>query len=176
MTTSLILNVIGPDRPGLVNAIADRATAAGANWLESRLANLAGQFAGIIHLQVPDEHADALTHALQALETQGLRVAVTQAQSAAADPAARTLELDLVGQDHPGIVKEISHVLFSRGISIDELATECVEGSMSGGTLFRATARLHVPASVSTASLRETLESLADDLMVDVELDSPSGA
>ncbi|MBN9115784.1 MAG: glycine cleavage system protein R [Pandoraea sp.] len=176
MTTSLILNVIGPDRPGLVNAIADRASTAGANWLESRLANLAGQFAGIIHLQVPDEHADALTQALQAMETQGLRIAVTRAQSAAADPAARALQLDLVGQDHPGIVREISHVLFSRGISIDELATECVEGSMSGGTLFRATARLHVPASVSTESLRETLESLADDLMVDVELDSPSGA
>ncbi|VVD96395.1 glycine cleavage system protein R [Pandoraea terrigena] len=176
MTTSLILNVIGPDRPGLVNAIADRASASGANWLESRLANLAGQFAGIIHLQVPDEHADALSQALQALETQGLRIAVTRAQSAAADPAARTLQLDLIGQDHPGIVKEISHVLFSRGISIDELATQCVEGSMSGGTLFHATARLHVPASVSTESLRETLESLADDLMVDVELDSPSGA
>ncbi|VVE68825.1 glycine cleavage system protein R [Pandoraea anapnoica] len=176
MTTSLILNVIGPDRPGLVNAIADRATAAGANWLESRLANLAGQFAGIIHLQVPDEHTEALTKALHALETRGLQISVTHAQSAATDPGARALQLDLVGQDHPGIVKEISHVLFTRGISIDELATECVEGSMSGGTLFRATARLHVPASVSTDALREVLESLADDLMVDVELDSPPGA
>ncbi|VVE79150.1 glycine cleavage system protein R [Pandoraea sputorum] len=176
MTTSLILNVIGPDRPGLVNAIADRATAAGANWLESRLANLAGQFAGIIHLQVPDEHTETLTKALHALQTHGLQISVTHAQSAAADPGARVLQLDLVGQDHPGIVKEISHVLFTRGISIDELATECVEGSMSGGTLFRATARLHVPASVSTDALREVLESLADDLMVDVELDSPPGA
>ncbi|MCE4058764.1 glycine cleavage system protein R [Pandoraea sputorum] len=176
MTTSLILNVIGPDRPGLVNAIADRATAAGANWLESRLANLAGQFAGIIHLQVPDEHTEALTKALHALQTHGLQISVTHAQSAAADPGARALQLDLVGQDHPGIVKEISHVLYTRGISIDELATECVEGSMSGGTLFRATARLHVPASVSTDALREVLESLADDLMVDVELDSPPGA
>ncbi|MBN4665476.1 glycine cleavage system protein R [Pandoraea nosoerga] len=176
MTTSLILNVIGPDRPGLVNAIADRATAAGANWLESRLANLAGQFAGIIHLQVPDDQAEPLTKALHALQTHGLRIAVTHAQSAAEDPAARTLQLDLVGQDHPGIVKEISHVLFSRGVSIDELATECVEGSMSGGTLFRATARLRVPASVTTEALRDVLESLADDLMVDVELDSPAGA
>lgn len=176
MTTSLILNVIGPDRPGLVNAIADQAAAAGANWLESRLANLAGQFAGIVHLQVPDDAAESLIQSLQALETRGLRVSVTRAQSAAEDPAARLLQLDLVGQDHPGIVKEISHVLFARGVSIDELDTECVDGSMSGGTLFKATARLRVPAGVSTEDLRGVLEGLANDLMVDVTLDQPLGA
>lgn len=176
MTTSLILNVIGPDRPGLVNAIADEAAAVGANWAESRLANLAGQFAGIVHLEVADDAADTLTAALQALETRGLRVSVTRAHTAAEDPAARLLKLDLIGQDHPGIVKEISHVLYARGVSIDELSTECVDGSMSGGTLFRANARLRVPAGVSTEDLRQVLEGLANDLMVDVTLDQPIGA
>ncbi|GAB3630325.1 glycine cleavage system protein R [Pandoraea terrae] len=171
MTTSLILNVVGPDRPGLVNAIADQAAAAGANWLESRLANLAGQFAGIVHLQVPEAQVETLKAGLQALETQGLRVFVTQGGTSGAPAAARLLQLDLVGQDRPGIVKEISHVLYSRGVSIEELTTECVDGSMAGGTLFRASARLQVPGNVSTEELRHVLESLANDLMVDVALD-----
>ena len=42
MKTSVVLTLIGPDRPGLVSAVAARAGAVGASWMESRLAQLAG--------------------------------------------------------------------------------------------------------------------------------------
>ena len=67
MNQSLILTVIGPDRTGLVEAVARHVTAHGGNWLESRMARLAGKFAGILRVQVPDEQVDELTSALRDL-------------------------------------------------------------------------------------------------------------
>ena len=172
MLTSLVLTIAGPDRPGLVNLIAERATAHGANWLESRMANLAGQFAGIV-LQVPAERIDALVQSMDEFAGAGLRI--TALRGATGNPGAlRRLHLELVGQDRPGIVRDISGVLARHGVSIDELVTDCVSGSMSGENLFRAQAKLHVPAQVETHALRRVLEDLANDLMVDVTLDEGS--
>jgi glycine cleavage system regulatory protein len=170
MQASLILTIVGPDRPGLVNLVSDRVTALGGNWLESRMANLAGQFAGIVHLHVPAANADALIGAFRELETHGLRIVVTRGSESAA-AAGRRMKLELVGQDRPGIVRDISHALASRGVSIEELETDFVSGSMSGESLVRASAQLRVPAQVGTAQLRQALESIANDLMVDLTLD-----
>ena len=175
MPASLILTIVGPDRPGLVNLISDRVTAHGGNWLESRMANLAGQFAGIVHLHVPQASIEALIVAFQELEAQGLRIVVTRGTDGASGAPGRRMKLELIGQDRPGIVRDISHALASRGVSIEELVTDCVSGSMSGESLVRASAQLRVPAHVGTAQLRGALEAIANDLMVDLTLDE-SGA
>jgi glycine cleavage system regulatory protein len=171
MPVSLILTIVGADRPGLVNLISDRVTAFGGNWLESRLANLSGQFAGMVHLHVPQANAEPLIAAFRDLESQGLRIVVTRGTDAASGPAGRRMKLELVGQDRPGIVRDISHALASRGVSIEELETDCISGSMSGESLVRACAQLRVPTEVSTVQLRNALEALANDLMVDLTLD-----
>jgi glycine cleavage system regulatory protein len=176
MITSLVLTVIGPDKPGLVSAISDRATAFGANWLESRMANLSGQFAGIVHLHVPPANADPLIAALRELESQGLSVTISKSRGGRADSSSRLLKLELVGQDRPGIVRDISRALAVRGVSIDELATECVSGSWSGENLFQAKAQLRVPAAVATEELRRILERLANELMVDLSLEEAPAA
>jgi glycine cleavage system regulatory protein len=174
MPTSLVLTIVGPDRPGLVNLISDRATAHDANWLESRMANLAGQFTGIVLLQVPDAKVDAFASSLAELEHRGLHVLVSRGEILA-PIATRRLNLELMGHDRPGIVREISGVLAHYGVSIDEFVTDCVSGSMSGGTLFRARARLLVPAGADIHALRRALEDLANELIVDVTLDESGG-
>lgn len=172
------MTIVGPDRPGLVSLISDRITSFGGNWLESRMANLAGQFAGIVHVQVAPERAEALIGALKDLETHGLRVVVTRGAAQGSEDDARrrgrSMRLELVGQDRPGIMREISHALASREISIDQLETDCVSGSMSGESLIRARATLQVPEAVGAPQLREALEALANDLMVDVALEEAS--
>jgi len=170
MSTLLVLTIVGPDRPGLVNLISERATAHGGNWLESRMANLAGQFAGIVLLRVPEANLDALVKSIEEFRTQGLRVTALRGMGDS-PRSLRRLHLELVGQDRPGIVRDISGVLARQGVSIDELVTDCVSGSMSGENLFRARAKLRVPAGVETRALRGVLEDLANDLMVDVTLD-----
>lgn len=169
MHAHLVLTVIGPDRPGLIRAIAEEITAAGGNWLESRMASLAGQFAGIVLASVPQANADALVARLEALRTQGLRLTIERGAEQTALPD-RGLTLDLVGHDRPGIVRDITRVLADRGVSVDELETEAQSGSFSGESLFRARARLRLPPALTVDTLRDALESLANELMVDITL------
>jgi glycine cleavage system regulatory protein len=171
MPTSLVVTVIGEDRPGLVSLLSDRAMAFGANWAESRMANLAGQFAGIVHFQVPAENAAPLAAALRELEAQGLRVLIAKSDGQAPAADTRRLRLDLVGHDRPGIVREVSHALAERAVSIAELHTALLSGAMSGESLFQANALLIAPVALGTDELRRGLEALANELMVDVTLD-----
>jgi glycine cleavage system regulatory protein len=176
MTTALVLTVIGEDRPGLVESLSQPLTHHEANWLESRMASLAGSFAGILLDKVPEANADALINALQGLESQGLQVMVRIGSADESAGGYRSLSLNLVGQDHPDIVHEVSHALASRKINIDEFSSECTSASWSGETLFHAAARLRIPQQMSTDELREVLEGLANELMVDITLDDVPAA
>lgn len=171
MTTSLIMTVIGRDRPGLVRAISEKIAAFDGNWLETRMASLAGEFAGILRVAVPQAKADALIAALQSLESEGLRLIIEKSIGEPPMPAGRTLNLALIGQDRRGIVRDISGVLAERGISIEELETENISGPFSGENMFKARARMRVPEQITTAELRSALEVLGNELMVDVTLD-----
>ena len=167
---SLVVTVVGADRPGLVSLIADRGRQHGASWDQSRMATLAGQFAGIVHFQVPAAAAAALTTALRELESTGLSVVVVAGMVPCADTGAHPLWLELVGQDRPGIVRDISRALAELGVSIHELTTEVTSAAMSGEHLFHASALLQMPANVATDELQRVLEALANELMVDVNL------
>jgi glycine cleavage system regulatory protein len=169
MTQQVVLTLIGPDRPGLVEAVAERVTAHGGNWLESRMAHLAGQFAGILRVELAPERVEALRAALRELEARGLTVLM---HTGAAPPPAqsRAMELEAVGQDHPGIVRDVSQVLLRHAVNIEELTTDRFSAPMAGGLMFRARLRLGVPAGVDTDRLCRDLERIAHDLMVDLRL------
>ncbi len=171
MQTSLVLTVIGPDRPGLVERLAQTVAAHGGNWLESQMAQLAGQFAGILRVAVPAAQVEALDAALRALEVEGLRLTLVHSAAEAAAPAPRRLALELVGQDRPGIVREIAAALARCGVSIDALHTRVSSASMSGEQLFEAQAQLRVPAALAVEELKALLEGLANEMMVDISLD-----
>jgi glycine cleavage system regulatory protein len=174
--TSLVLTLIGPDRPGLVGSISQLVAAHGGNWEESRMAHLAGQFAGILLVELPSERADALIAGLAALETAGLRVVAEPSEPAAGDAPGVALKLEVVGQDREGIVRDISQVLASRSVNVEELSTACEAAPLAGGTLFRAKARLQAPESTSVDDLRVALEALSDDLVVDLAVERARGA
>jgi glycine cleavage system regulatory protein len=171
---SLTLTLIGRDRPGLVRALSERIAAVGGNWLESRMARLAGQFAGILLVEVPAAEVDDLIRDLQGLDEEGLKVTVQQDLGEEPRGGQRALVLELIGQDRPGIVREIAHALAGRRVNIEELTTTVVSGSFSGERLFQATARLRVPDDVAGDELRDVLEKLANELMVDVSLEPPA--
>ncbi len=169
----LVLTLIGPDRPGIVEAIAEPIARHGGNWLESRMAHLAGKFAGILRIEVPAGREASLTAALGALEAGGLKLTIEAGPAAAAEAGSRAFVLELVGLDRPGIVREISHALAERGVNIEELTTDRNTAPMSGELLFRSRARVSVPARTDPQGLRERLEQLAGDLMVQIALAAP---
>jgi len=146
--------------------VADR----GGNWLESRMCHLGGQFAGIIRVEAPADRADELKRALQRLEVQGLRV-IVHTDSEPAPPAnGPVVSLEIVGQDRPGILRQVSAVLAAHRANVEELASERVSAPMGGGTLFQARATILVPDAGRLPALRADLEKIAADLMVDLRL------
>lgn len=172
MRTSLVLTVLGDDKPGIVEQLSDQILAAGANWEESRMARLAGKFAGLLRVSVDADHADALAANLTRLNAGGLTVVVEPSGDSQAGPF-RTLRVELLGNDHPGIVRDISRALAQHQVNIEELETSVTSAAMSGEALFRARALLRIPATVSLDALVGVLEALAGELMVDLALEHP---
>lgn len=170
MQISLVMTIIGQDRPGLVESIADLVTQHQGNWLESRMSRLGGQFAGILRVEAPGEQETELVNALNQLGQRGLTVVVHRDQPKPAPTAQvrRWSVLEIVGQDRPGIVRQISRALARSGVNVEELHTECASAAMSGETLFKARAKLSVPESCDTAALRRELEKIAADLIVEL--------
>lgn len=168
MSTRLVMTIIGPDRPGLVESVAGIVTAHGGNWLESRMARLAGQFAGIVEFDVPRDTAEGVTSALRRLSDRGLQVVV---QAGGSEPAAkphRRVHLDLLGGDRPGILHHLTEVLAAHSVNIEELTTELRTAPMTGQPLFAANAELLVPEPLTIDELRRALEAIAADLMVEI--------
>jgi glycine cleavage system regulatory protein len=170
MRTSLVLTVIGADRPGIVEQISDQVLAAGANWEESRMARLAGKFAGVLRVSVDAERANRLVDDLRALASADLTIVIERGHEDEVK-GLRAVAIEIVGHDRKGIVRDISHVLARCGANIEELETEVTGAAMSGEPTFRARAHVRLPNATSVDDIRAALEAMADNLMVDLELD-----
>jgi methionyl-tRNA formyltransferase len=165
---SLVVTAIGADRPGLVRQLSERAQGFGANWAGSRMANIAGQFAGMVHFEVPAANADALAAALQGLESAGLRIVIAKTALPPAPAGRRMVTLELEGPDRPGIVRDLSRSLADRGVSIEELHTEIVDRTDAGHN-FRVKALLAVPAALANDELKRGLDALASEMVIDLD-------
>ena len=168
MQIPLVMTIISPDRTGLVESVARVVAKHGGNWLESRMCRLGGEFAGILRLEIPAAKKSALLAALQKLQADGLQILVRADQPVAATASGRQTRLEIVGSDRPGIVREITAALARAGVNVEEFFSEVVSAPMSGETLFKATARLHLPERCDLAALKKDLEKIAADLLVDV--------
>jgi glycine cleavage system regulatory protein len=166
---TFILTVLGDDRPGLVSALSAPIKAHGASWERSQMSQLAGKFAGIVVVSVAHQRYDALVAELTALGSQGLQIALERTDEQAPRDSLR-LNLELLGDDRPGIVAEISASLAALDVSIEELTTDVHEAPMSGGMIFEARAVLDAPLTTNVDELRSVLEGLADELMVEIRL------
>jgi glycine cleavage system regulatory protein len=164
----LVLTIIGDDRAGLVAALAEVVSAHGGNWERSELAELAGTFAGIVEVSVPAEQSGALTSALNSLD--GLLKVTAHTGAAQASEQWPLLSLTVIGNDRPGIVKEISAALSRQELSIEHLSSRTIDAPMAGGKLFEASVGVRMPADADTAIIRASLEDLAAEIQVDLQL------
>lgn len=166
MNQSVILTVVGSDRPGLTRAIADAVFAAGGNWLESHLSRLGGKYVGSVLVGLAADRLDDLESAARGIDAVGLRIEILP--SAQDDIRhGQPLGIEIVGQDRPGIVREVTTVLAGLDVNIEDFSTMIEDSAWSGAPLFRGKARLLLPAAVSTDQLRDALERISGEIMVD---------
>ena len=172
MNTCLVLTVIADDKPGLVETLAEVIADHKGSWLESSMSQLAGKFAGILRVSVATNRAENLIDALSSLPAE-LKLIVEQAEAKELPVKPTTVDLNLIGNERPGIIREISHALTMLSVNVEQLSTHCDPAPMSGDVLFRAQAVLQIPTGMLVEDLQEVLERLADDLIVELKDSSP---
>jgi glycine cleavage system regulatory protein len=169
MRDMLVLTIIGPDRPGLVDSLAREIAALGGNWEESRLVRLAGQFAGVLLVTIDTARTDQLAAAVRKLDASGLQVQVHATKSpASSPPQAPHYKLEVTGNDRPGIIRDIARILAERNINVEDLHSEVASAPMSGDPMFVARFEVIVPSSEHLGELRTKLEALSGELMVEL--------
>jgi glycine cleavage system regulatory protein len=171
MDKHFILSVLSDDRPGVIRHIAELVAKQQGNWLESRLTQLAGKFAGVIRISLAEGKIDDLQASLQGLAERGIKVVIDELQTVAPAERGRTATFSAVGPDRPGIVLEITQALTQYNINIADLNTNCSSMPYSGEPLFEAEGLLHVPASTDLEQLAGQLDTIADALGIDISLE-----
>ncbi len=171
MSFAIVFTFVGADRPGLVEKLAQTVSMHGGNWLESRMSELAGQFAGIVKVGVSEAQLPILRNALLALSGQDLSVVVVRGSGAVEHGHFRRFQLSIVGHDRPGIVREVSSALAARRINVSEMDTTVSSAPMSGDPLFKAVARIQVPPTQDLVELNAQLDAIADSLTVEIDLE-----
>lgn len=165
MKTCVVMTVLAADRTGIVKSISETVADYEGNWLESRMARLAGQFAGILRVECAPEKVDDLVAALEALE--GLSIH-TSRETAPEDTHRDVVHLDVVGNDRPGIVRQLSAAVAEVGANLEDLQTQLESAPMAGHPLFHAMVTVSLPAGVAPGALTESIENLGEDLAVTV--------
>lgn len=169
MDSILVVTISGPDRAGLVQRLASVVAEHSGNWEHCRMVHLADRFVGLLQIRVDGAKQQELESALRTIE--GLDVMLTASRGEPVDSSApeRGLELELLGSDHPGIVRDIFAVLARADVNVEELHTSTEAAPDSGGLLFRANARLAPQGDLDEEALQTALSEIAMDLMVDLK-------
>lgn len=161
-----IITLIGEDKPGLLGSLADAVYQLQGNWLSSNFSLMAGRFAGFAEIHLPENQVDAFKKIVQE------RKDVTITLSPGLPPDEQDYKLviiQVVGNDKPGIVNEVTAVINKQKINICKFESICESAPGSGHELFKATICIDVVYDFDVEQLVEALEEVADDLMIDVE-------
>jgi glycine cleavage system regulatory protein len=168
MHNTLVLTLIGQDRPGIVESLSSAIAACGGNWTDGHMSHLAGHFAGILRIDIAAAREGDLMEGLRSLEKQGLQILVHASDSVALEPLGELISITVVGQDRPGIVRDLSTVLKRLNINVEELQSGCLVAPHSGEALFQAKMRVRMPLMLTEDQLKSELNAVSQDFMVDI--------
>lgn len=168
MNGVLILTISGQDSAGLVEKLANVIAEHGGNWEHCRMSHLADRFVGLLEVTVAGERQQDLELALHAINE--LDVMVAPGRAGPESKTLRHFDLEILGSDHQGIVRDVFKALALAGVNVEELSTKSYSAPDSGGILFEAKASLACNAEVDSENIRERLEIIAQDVMVDIRL------
>ncbi|BDX05314.1 glycine cleavage system protein R [Planctobacterium marinum] len=164
---SIVITLVGNDKPGLIDSIAKAISNAQGNWLASSFAHMAGHFAGFAEIQIPEENEAALLATLE--NHPDLKITLSEGVSGQ-QAEMRKATIDIEANDRQGIVKELTHVLNTFNLNIMQFDSVCESAPNWGNLMFKATAEVDLPLDLDTQELQSALEDLSDDLMVDIKL------
>jgi len=174
--THLVMVLIGPDRPGLLEQVSRCVMETGCNLEDSRMSVLAGlccinlaasgnwKTLGKLESQLPRLEADT-----------GLSLIARRAPPEQATPPVMAYSVDVVALDQVGIVHALAGFFTSRGVNIRDLHSRVFRAQQTGTRMFTANMVIDIPAEQHLASLRGDFLDFCDELNLDGVLDPIKG-
>ena len=164
---SILISVLGDDKPGLLDSLSEIIVSNDGDWIESNMSTVEAKFAGILRINVPSKNASKLMKELTSSKL-GLQIACEETAPVTFSDF-KSYNIELIGQNHVGIINKLSHVLtYELKANVEGIKTEIIEASMSGEQLFKAQITLHLPKSVDERLIKDKLELIADEMMVEI--------
>lgn len=163
----LIFTLLGKDKPGLIDSLAKQVYELGGNWLASSFAHMAGNFTGFVQIELPGDNHEALIEAFS--NHPDLQIHLVSGNDGEGAQT-QSVMIEVMGNDKPGIVQELTSVLNQFNLNIVKFESSCGSAPNWGSALFKAQATVDVPADFDLSTLREALEEIANDLIVDIDL------
>ncbi len=161
---NLIISFISLDRPGLVDTISNVVRQHNGNWQSSSLNHMSGYFTGAIEVAVEAVKSQGLIDALNDIE--GLESNIKISDNVR-DQIQPSIVLEITANDREGIIQEVSSIIHKQGGNLIKVVSETEIAPHSGQELFKAKVTVTLD-SQQIDKLTDAIESLADDLMVDV--------
>ena len=164
---SILISVLGDDKPGLLDSLSEIIVSNDGDWIESNMSTVEAKFAGILRVNVPAKNAKKLIKELTSSKL-GLQIACEETVPVTLSEY-NSYNIELIGQNHVGIINKLSHVLtYELKANVEGIKTEIIDASMSGEQLFKAQINLHLPISVDERLIKDKLELIADEMMVEI--------
>ena len=162
-----ILTFIGDDQPGFVKSIARVIADGQGNWLESRMSQLEGKFAGLARIGVSEDKAEPLKLALLSLAENKFTLSIEDVDESATGDLQK-YQLSILGPDRPGIVHEVTSSLARYQINLLEMSSDVAAAAMTGIPMFSAEATVEVTDQVDITVIDNQLSDIAAELGIDI--------
>ena len=164
---SILISVLGDDKPGLLDSLSEIIVSNDGDWVESNMSTVEAKFAGILRVNVPAKNSKKLMKELTSSKL-GLQIACEETAPVKFSDF-KSYNIELIGQNHVGIINKLSHVLtYELKANVEGIKTEVIDASMSGEQLFKAQINLHLPTSIDERLIKHKLELIADEMMVEI--------
>jgi glycine cleavage system transcriptional repressor len=177
MQKRLVLTLSGRDRVGIVERVSKEVLKFNGNVEASRMSRLGGEFAMLMLISISLPNFENLKNGIEELKAEGFTITTcpTEATETGKYNGWLPYQVEVRGADHEGIIYRITQHLAKYNINIETMDTNMVKAPMSGTPLFMITATLLVAPDLAYAALRKDLDSIGNDLNVEIELSPYTG-
>lgn len=168
MQNSLVLAAVGPNRPGLLDALTKVIRDCGGTIADSRMTTLGSEFSLIMLLGGTWDVVAKIESALPRLQDSlGLSIVIKRTETRKNATNLVPYAVEVVSYDHPGVVYEIASFFTARNINIEDMYTSGYAAAHTGAPMFSLHMTIAVPSNTSIASLRGEFMEFCDRLNFD---------
>lgn len=174
--THLILNLIGPDQPGLVSRVTRVVVDTGCNLEASRITVMGGYCCLALSASGNWKTLGTLETRLERLQAElDVVVVLRRGPLENRTEAAMPYAVDAVALDAPGLLNALADFFTSRSVNLRDVQTRVYIATQTGARMFAANMVVDIPAGQHLASLRGEFMEFCDELNVDGVLDPIKG-